>query len=53
MKLGKYSIGVGDRFTLQGKAQLSAIMKANEKGLEITPVWNKSNREHIDRKSVV
>jgi hypothetical protein len=38
---------VGDRFTLQGKAQLSAIMKANEKGLEITPVWNKSNREHI------
>lgn len=47
MKLGKYSIGVGDRFTLQGKAQLSAIMKANEKGLEITPVWNKSNREHI------
>lgn len=47
MKLGKYSIGVGDRFTLQGKAQLSAIMKANDRGLEITPVWNKSNREHI------
>lgn len=47
MKLGKYSIGVGDRFTHQGKAQLSAIMKANEKGgLEISPVWNKSNREH-------
>lgn len=48
MKLGKYSIGVGDRFTHQGKAQLSAIMKANEKGgLDISPVWNKSNREHI------
>lgn len=47
MKLGKYSIGVGDRFTHQGKAQLRAIMKANEKGLYITPVWNKSNREHI------
>lgn len=47
MKLGKQSIGVGDRFTLQGKAQLRAIMKANEKGLDITPVWNKSNREHI------
>lgn len=48
MKLGKYSIGVGDRFTHQGKAQLSAIMKANEKGgLDINPVWNKSNREHI------
>lgn len=47
MKLGKYSIGVGDRFTYQGKAQLRAIMKANETGLDITPVWNKSNREHI------
>lgn len=47
MKLGKYSIGVGDRFTYQGKAQLSAIMKANETGLDITPVWNKSNREHL------
>lgn len=47
MKLGKYSIGVGDRFSHQGKAQLSAIMKANESGLDINPVWNKSNREHI------
>lgn len=48
MKLGKFSIGVGDRFSHQGKAQLSAIMKANEKtGLDINPVWNKSNREHI------
>jgi len=47
MKLEKYSIGVGDRFTHQGKAQLRAVMKANEKGLHISPVWNKSNREHI------
>ena len=47
MKLGKHSIGVGDRFTHQGEAQLRAIMKANEKGLNISPVWNKSNREHI------
>ncbi len=47
MKLGKYSIGVGDRFSHQGVAQLRAIMKANETGLEISPVWNKSNREHI------
>lgn len=46
MKLGKYSIGVGDRFSHQGKAQLRAIMKANETGLDINPVWNKSNREH-------
>jgi len=47
MMLGKYSIGVGDRFAHQGVAQLRAIMKANESGLEISPVWNKSNREHI------
>lgn len=46
MKLGKYSIGIGDRFSHQGEAQLRAIMKASEKGVEITPVWNKSNREH-------
>jgi hypothetical protein len=47
MKLGKYSIGVGDRFAHQGVAQLRAIMKANASGLDISPVWNKSNREHI------
>ena len=46
MQLGKYSMGVGDRFAHQGKAQLSAIMKAKEQGVSITPVWNKSNREH-------
>jgi len=46
MKLEKYSFGVGDRFSHQGKAQLRALMKANEKGLNIIPVWNKSNREH-------
>lgn len=47
MQLGKYSIGVGDRFAHQGVAQLRAIMKANQSGLDISPVWNKSNREHI------
>ncbi|MBC8184406.1 hypothetical protein H8E88_25200 [candidate division KSB1 bacterium] len=46
MKLGKYSIGIGDRFARQGKAQLNAIIKAKELGVEITPVWNKSFREH-------
>lgn len=46
MKLGKFSIGTGDRFSHQGEAQLRAIMKANESGLDISPVWNKSNREH-------
>jgi len=45
--LGKYSIGLGDRFGHQGGAQLKAIIEAGKKGIEITPVWNKSNREHI------
>jgi hypothetical protein len=44
--LGKYSIGLGDRFGHQGASQLKAIISASEKGIEITPVWNKSNREH-------
>ena len=46
MKLGKYSFGVGDRFNHEGEAQLRALIKANNKGVEVTPVWNKSNREH-------
>ena len=46
MKLGKYSFGVGDRFNHEGEAQLRALIKANKKGVEVTPVWNKSNREH-------
>jgi hypothetical protein len=46
MILGKYSFGIGDRFCHQGKAQLSAVIKAKEHGLDITPVWNKSHREH-------
>jgi hypothetical protein len=46
MKLEKYSFGVGDRFNHQGEAQLRAIIKASEKGVEVSPVWNKSNREH-------
>jgi hypothetical protein len=45
-KLAKYSFGVGDRFSHQAQAQLSAFQKANEQGVEITPVWNKSYREH-------
>ncbi len=45
--LGKYSMGLGDRFGRQGHAQLRAIIEAGNKGIIITPVWNKSNREHI------
>ncbi len=39
-------MGIGDRFCRQGKAQLDAIVKAKESGIEIVPVWNKSHREH-------
>lgn len=46
MDAGKYSMGIGDRFGHQGAAQLRAITEAARKGIEITPVWNKSNREH-------
>ena len=39
-------MGVGDRFNHQAKAQLNAIMQAGLLGVGITPVWNKSFREH-------
>jgi hypothetical protein len=45
-QLGKYSFGVGDRFSHQAQAQLYAFEKAKDQGIEITPVWNKSYREH-------
>jgi len=47
MKLEKYSFGMGDRFLHQGKAQLQAVVNAKNAGIDITPVWNKSNREHL------
>jgi hypothetical protein len=46
LKLPKYSVGTGDRFAHQAKAQLQACIKALEAGVEVVPVWNKSNREH-------
>ena len=46
-ELGKYSFGIGDRFSHEGKAQLSALTEAYIKyGINFVPVWNKSNREH-------
>ena len=45
--LPKFSIGVGDRFARQAKAQLCACILAAEVGVEVIPVWNKSNREHM------
>ena len=47
LTLGKYSVGVGDRFAHQAKAQLRACLKAADQGFEVIPVWNKSNREHV------
>ncbi|HWR37432.1 MAG TPA: tagaturonate epimerase family protein [Clostridia bacterium] len=46
LRLAKFSFGVGDRFVKEAKAQLKACMLAGESGVEIVPVWNKSNREH-------
>ncbi len=46
MTINSYSMGIGDRFGQQGRAQLSAIIKAKEIGVDVTPVWNKSFREH-------
>ena len=46
LKLEKFSLGVGDRFAHQAKAQLRACVQAAERGVEVTPVWNKSYREH-------
>ncbi len=47
LQLAKYSLGVGDRFAHQAKAQLRACMMAADKGVEVIPVWNKSHREHM------
>lgn len=44
--ISKYSFGTGDRFGHQGEAQLRAIIQAQALGVEVSPVWNKSNREH-------
>ena len=47
MKIGKYSFGIGDRFSHEGVNQLKALIKAEEQfGVHFVPVWNKSNREH-------
>ena len=42
----KYTFGVGDRFAHGAHAQLTAFIEAKKLGIDIVPVWNKSNREH-------
>ena len=49
--LEKFSLGMGDRFAHQGRAQLQAVVDARARGIELAPVWNKSNREHTLVKS--
>ncbi len=46
MKLNKYSFGIGDRFAQQGQSQLRAFQESLDGNSIITPVWNKSFREH-------
>lgn len=46
MTLEKYSVGIGDRFGHEGVPQLEALQLAKDVGVHITPVWNKSYREH-------
>jgi hypothetical protein len=46
LPLGRFSLGVGDRFAHQAPAQLQACAKALSLGVTVVPVWNKSNREH-------
>src|SRR5215469_2323593 len=47
MQLSQFSMGIGDRFGHQGRAQLAAFVRARELGVEVAPIWNKSNREHL------
>jgi hypothetical protein len=47
LQIGKFSLGMGDRFAHEAEAQLRACMMAAEQGAQVVPVWNKSNREHM------
>ncbi len=46
MILDRFSFGVGDRFAHQAESQLSAFVEMKRLGVDLVPVWNKSNREH-------
>jgi hypothetical protein len=45
--IDKFTFGVGDRFAHQAEAQLRAFQQLAAHGVHVTPVWNKSNREHL------
>ena len=46
LQLDKFTLGVGDRFAHQARAQLEACIRGSQNGVTVVPVWNKSNREH-------
>src|ERR1700740_3798727 len=46
LNIEPYTIGIGDRFARQGRAQLEALVRAKEAGINVFPVWNNSSREH-------
>jgi hypothetical protein len=46
LDLERLTVGVGDRFAHQAGAQLRAFELLARDGVEVVPVWNKSNREH-------
>lgn len=46
MRLGRFSLGIGDRFGREGVPLLQAFVMAREAGADVVPVWNKSQREH-------
>lgn len=47
LTIGKFSLGMGDRFAQEAEAQLAACIMAAKQGADVVPVWNKSNREHM------
>ena len=46
LTLPRFTFGVGDRFAHQAEAQLAAFERLAADGVVVSPVWNKSNREH-------
>ena len=46
LTLERFSFGIGDRFAHQATAQLRAFQMLAKDGIDVAPVWNKSNREH-------
>ncbi|MBM4143615.1 MAG: hypothetical protein FJ225_08515 [Lentisphaerae bacterium] len=44
--LGRFSVGVGDRFGMEGRAQIRAARAMRGRGVDLALAWNKSRREH-------